>query len=401
MAEKLVSPGVFTRENDLSYIAQGVGAIGGAIVGPFKQGPAFKPTIVTSPSELEDIFGKADGTYYTELTAQNYLRETGLVTVARVGGIGGYEDDKATLIFASSSLGTKLVGVLHGSSTGAFTGSTFSDEESGSFSIDGRLASVYASSNESIDDVYGVSPLGTKGAYTYGYFKNAIGGTFNSLSSYVQTQSYTQDICGAETPIIQSQLISGERYDLFKFHTLSDGTVENTRFKITIGNIKAAGSVPGSDYGTFSVYVRDFNDTDKRQNILEQYNNVNLDPTSTNYIARVIGDGYSTIDSNGKVSEYGDWGNKSKYIRVAMAAGSDANPVVAVPFGHEAYTIPFTTDGDDSLVPVVDYATGSTSVYAGFDFTNSDNLNYLKPISDLAGAGDNVAFGLDVQGGLV
>jgi len=216
----------------------------------------------------------------------------------------------------------------------------------------------------------------------------------------VQTQSYTQDICGAETPIIQSQLISGERYDLFKFHTLSDGTVENTRFKITIGNIKAAGSVPGSDYGTFSVYVRDFNDTDKRQNILEQYNNVNLDPTSTNYIARVIGDGYSTIDSNGKVSEYGDWGNKSKYIRVAMAAGSDANPVVAVPFGHEAYTIPFTTDGDDSLVPVVDYATGSTSVYAGFDFTNSDNLNYLKPISDLAGAGDNVAFGLDDQGGL-
>ena len=34
MAEKLVSPGVFTRENDLSFIAQGVGAIGGAIVGP-------------------------------------------------------------------------------------------------------------------------------------------------------------------------------------------------------------------------------------------------------------------------------------------------------------------------------------------------------------------------------
>ena len=76
MAEKLVSPGVFTRENDLSYIAQGVGAIGGAIVGPFKQGPAFKPTIVTSQSELTEIFGAADGTYYTELTAQNYLRET-------------------------------------------------------------------------------------------------------------------------------------------------------------------------------------------------------------------------------------------------------------------------------------------------------------------------------------
>ena len=70
MAEKLVSPGVFTRENDLSFIAQGVGEIGAAIVGPFKQGPAFKPTIITTQSELTDVFGAADGTYYTELTAQ-------------------------------------------------------------------------------------------------------------------------------------------------------------------------------------------------------------------------------------------------------------------------------------------------------------------------------------------
>ena len=28
MAEKIVSPGVFTRENDLSFISQGIGEIG-------------------------------------------------------------------------------------------------------------------------------------------------------------------------------------------------------------------------------------------------------------------------------------------------------------------------------------------------------------------------------------
>ena len=32
MAEKIVSPGVFTRENDLSFVQQGIGAIGAAIV---------------------------------------------------------------------------------------------------------------------------------------------------------------------------------------------------------------------------------------------------------------------------------------------------------------------------------------------------------------------------------
>ena len=41
MAERIVSPGVFTRENDLSFLAQGIGEIGAAFVGPFKQGPAF------------------------------------------------------------------------------------------------------------------------------------------------------------------------------------------------------------------------------------------------------------------------------------------------------------------------------------------------------------------------
>ena len=98
MAEKLVSPGVFTRENDLSFIAQGVGEIGAAIVGPFKQGPAFKPTIITTQSELTDVFGAADGTYYTELTAQNYLREAGVVTICRVAGIGGYTEKAPVLV---------------------------------------------------------------------------------------------------------------------------------------------------------------------------------------------------------------------------------------------------------------------------------------------------------------
>ena len=90
MAERIVSPGVFTRENDLSFLAQGIGEIGAAFVGPFKQGPAFVPTIIRTQSEFEDKFGKPDGTYYTEYAVQNYLREAGVVTVVRVMSEGGY-----------------------------------------------------------------------------------------------------------------------------------------------------------------------------------------------------------------------------------------------------------------------------------------------------------------------
>ena len=90
MAEKIVSPGVFTRENDLSFISQGIGEIGAAIIGPFKKGPAFVPTIVNTQSEFEEIFGVPDGTYYTGYTVQNYLREAGTVTIVKVGHLGGY-----------------------------------------------------------------------------------------------------------------------------------------------------------------------------------------------------------------------------------------------------------------------------------------------------------------------
>jgi len=46
MAERIVSAGVFTREKDLSFLPQGIEAIGASIIGPTKKGPAFVPTIV-------------------------------------------------------------------------------------------------------------------------------------------------------------------------------------------------------------------------------------------------------------------------------------------------------------------------------------------------------------------
>jgi hypothetical protein len=53
MAEKIVSPGVFTRENDLSFISQGIGDIGAVVIGPFHKGPAYVPTIVIPNQNLK------------------------------------------------------------------------------------------------------------------------------------------------------------------------------------------------------------------------------------------------------------------------------------------------------------------------------------------------------------
>ena len=90
MAERIVSPGVFTRERDLSFLPQGIASIGAAIVGPTLKGPSFVPTVITSFQEFIDVFGTYSKDYYTPYTVNEYLKSAGSVTVVRVGHLGGY-----------------------------------------------------------------------------------------------------------------------------------------------------------------------------------------------------------------------------------------------------------------------------------------------------------------------
>ena len=52
MAEKIVSPGVFTNEIDESFLPAALADIGAAVVGPTVKGPALVPTVVNSFAEL-------------------------------------------------------------------------------------------------------------------------------------------------------------------------------------------------------------------------------------------------------------------------------------------------------------------------------------------------------------
>ena len=440
MAERIVSPGVFTRENDLSFLAQGVGQIGAAFVGPFKQGPAFIPTIVRSQSEFQQIFGTPDGTYYTEYAVQNYLREAGSATIVRVGGINGYRQVKPLGILVSGSANgstPKLIATLHSTAYGkkdvgfipGEVSITSSLTTSGSFTISGLIssgsvaamvtASILATATNDVADVFGESPFGAKAAYAYTFFEN-IASNYSANDAggdqgvritelNLPDQNFEYDVKEAHTPYVVSQLVSGERYELFRFHTLGHGTPYNTKYKIGISNVKAAGQDSSTDYATFSVTLRTYGDSDKRASIIESYGNVNLDPSSPRYIARVIGDRYFTIDDNGKITEHGDYSNKSIHFRVEVSEPGSF-PISAAPFGHGAYTNPIATNNstEASYVPAVIYQTGSanntttsTIYYSGMDFDTAgiagDNAIYLNPIPDGALVGANTAFSFDSQ----
>ena len=174
-------------------------------------------------------------------------------------------------------------------------------------------------------------------------------------------------ITNATTPWVYSQKIApfkgsadGDttptKFQLFRVHTLSDGTLSNRKYKIEISNVKLAGTVPGSEWGTFTLAVRAYSDTDKKPKYLEIFQNCNLDPDSANFVARKVGNRYAYITYAGKIIQFGDYVNLSRYVRIEMA--DIAYPVVSVPYGFEAYNTPIDSTAS-TYIPYVQYSKAS------------------------------------------
>jgi hypothetical protein len=122
---------------------------------------------------------------------------------------------------------------------------------------------------------------------------------------------------------------------LFKLIALSEGEWNSQNLKISIEDIKEP---PNQfvKFGSFTVSVRKMDDTDVNPAYVERFANVNLDPSSENYIAKKIGDKYSEWDYEKKAFiEYGLYNNRSKYVRVEMNPDVDngLTDTDLIPFG--------------------------------------------------------------------
>lgn len=426
MADKFLSPGVFTQENDQSYLAQGVGNIGAAFIGPTTKGRAYIPTEVTSYSEFEQKFGVSLGESYLPYSVKEYLTNAGSATIVRILGEGGYVHNDTAQIIMSGSYGNKVVGILHRSTSTekletneTLTPSTINFVNTGSFFItvsgsitnekDIYTGSLHSTSQNFLGKLFSTEPKTNDVAYAYKLFKNSISNLLtidggSVLSMQFKNLDLSYDYQPAFTPFIISQTIGGSVTPLFRFRTIGDGVYANNEIKISISGIKFANEVPSSDYGIFTVTVRDINDTDKNQTILEQFTNVSLDPDSSNYIARVIGDKYPNITTDGIVFE-GNYENKSNYIIVEMNSAVEQksiNPEL-VPFGFQAL-VENTVNYTNSYYPTAAFVNTqeingnySNKVFYGFnfDFVNTDNKNYFGPIQDTATIGNNIDFSLN------
>tara|TARA_R100000734_G_C3317228_1_gene110166 strand:+ start:579 stop:2351 length:1773 start_codon:yes stop_codon:yes gene_type:complete len=312
MAEKIVSPGVFTRENDLSFLPAGIGEIGAAIVGPTVKGPVLVPTTVSTFAEYVEKFGDTfeSGSdsyqFLTSHTAERYLEFGGALTVVRIAG--------QNFSVASASVATSSIAV------GADP------------SADGISFKLHTLSH---------------------------GALLNNSGSIGSNQ------------------------------LLAEGTKDNIRYEITGKN---------DETGTFNLLIRRGDDTNNNKIILEQFNQVSLDPNQPNYIAKAVGDSRFQIQGSGTADPYiqavGDYEARSSFVRVEVIKQTinylDENGDVRV--GAASASLP--ANGSGSIGGAFqggsdgDTVAGARKYYENIDSANSQGYD----LNDLSNTNGGTAY---------
>ena len=105
-----VSPGIYTREIDMTYAVRSLGITTLGLAGETLKGPAFQPMDISNWREFQEMFGgtsteKFKGSQYPKYElpyiAKSYLTESEQLKVVRVLGLSGYNAGPAWIVTAN------------------------------------------------------------------------------------------------------------------------------------------------------------------------------------------------------------------------------------------------------------------------------------------------------------
>jgi phage tail sheath protein FI len=166
----------------------------------------------------------------------------------------------------------------------------------------------------------------TSGSNTYGYFTNIA--AYNYFNNGGASLLVARVVSGSYTSATANISASAESatQPAFVLETLSKGVIMNsegptgsngTLLSGSADNVRWQISQASTGSGTFTLVIRQGNDTTTTPSVLETWSNLSLDPKSPNFIASVIGDyTYNYNATTNQVEVSGSYPNKSAYVRV-------------------------------------------------------------------------------------
>lgn len=380
MAEKIVSPGVFQRETDQSFITPAPIEAGAAIIGPTVKGPDLQPTLVTSFGDYKNKFGttfRSGSNQYeflTSIAAQKYFANGGRsLLITRVTS-GSLTSATSTRILANSG----SVAATSSVATLDFAGNIPDNNEglrivdltnsevdyiitSGSADADIPNLNLYTYTGTGlqalVDKINNDSDLNTTlsaslDSTTIAISSSVASAAFNGL--VIQTGSLTSLVQTAASGLTTVATFSGgvngspgantNTNVSFTLKTISKGTKLNSAASVNPDNLSeysdgsiASGSADNLRWeisginntdGTFNLEIRRGDDNRNNPVILESFIGLSLDPEADNYIEKVIGNQYTTTTSyEGQylVRVNGDYPNNSKFVYVDSVSKKTTN----------------------------------------------------------------------------
>jgi len=441
MAEEvLLSPGVIAIENDQSFITQQPIQAGAAIVGPTVKGRVGIPTMVTSYSDYVNRFGSTflsgsqTYSYFTSTSVANYFTNGGntlLVTRVASGsftpaesttiptsvaatsasvtlnltsiaaeansvGSSSFAINGITFYFTGSTVvNTPTVIYLNTSSFAASTVANYAVTASNIFTVSSSVAPYSASlslisSNSSTPNI----------TFTY-TGSNGLSGNSNYLTSG-STTTYFSGGTNVEAFILET-LSEGEMMNSISTQnpdgTLPSGSADNFRWQIVAPNITN---------GTFSLLIRQGNDSTNSPSVVETWGPLSLDPLSPNYIEKIIGNQTKTVandDGEYYIQLNGNYNNQSRCVRVKQVNTPTPEYLDNSGDPKPQYTglIPIVSNGTFDSATGTNLPSGVGNYYENINNTNTQGLqasDYTESISLLANK-DEYRYNLITAPGLI
>jgi hypothetical protein len=288
-----VSPGVYTSETDLSFVAQSVGVTTLGLVGETIKGPAFEPVFITNYDEFQAYFGGTEPVkfYNTQIPkyeaayiAKSYLQQSNQLFVTRVLGLSGYDAGPSwslnvTANVDPTTIGNPSVGVSFTATfTGTSTGNTVTFTNLSQLPVevqtnlnvqyrlqDGTTSTLQDDFNTYLGDIIDIPSTSATTAVIYG--------AIPETDYQILVGTYTTDYSpyGCENNFTQNELTEGANdswyYANFEFENNNSltGNYTGYSFYYTVSNLVSGasgaftGTVVGNSYTFTGTAFSEFN----------------------------------------------------------------------------------------------------------------------------------------------
>ena len=342
-----VSPGVYTSERDLSFVAQSVGVTTLGIVGESLKGPAFEPIFITNYDEFQTYFGGTNPEkfintqipkYESSYIAKSYLQQSNQMFMTRILGLSGYDAGPSWSIQTIANVDSTTVGFNENcTSTPNFTAGT---------------CDISCTANTISFDVNFTGSTNVDGSISYST-------AFPAAIQNILNDSYTQFNGGTSTlnQDIQSQLQS-----IFQNNSLSAtsinywGTISEIDYGILSSVFTTETNVLGVPF--ISSYYEDYTDPKNDPWYYALFNNYSSNSYSGfSFWTTVTG---LTITSAIPVTPSGT---------TTTTSTTTLNPCATT-----TTTLPVTTTTTTQLTSFSGTVHGKIYYYTGTSYTNYNNL---------------------------